>query len=469
MISIKRLMLCLYAFAALSLFLRPVAFAQPPAQVTDTDAKRNTQQQETVHKAPDDSSQAPNLEEAIPINSEKIDEAGKVLGKKIDAVTAGASVKLGRWVNTRAFGEISWLKLMVCFGLILFVFAVERAVRHIISLKIAKDLQTAEASWADLVLRALSSPLTIFIQVYGIYWALSPIWIYLDGPGEINFIHRTAGKVADLGGTVALFWFIYRFIFSIDFKIKNWVGSTDNGIHDMLVPLISKTVRVFVLIVGGMLVVQNMTGIELGPLVASLGIGGLAIALAGKDSISNLLGSFTILLDKPFSIGERIIIDKHDGFVEGVGFRSTRIRTLAGNLVSIPNEKIINSPLENLGRRSYLRWNTELGLTCNTPPHQVERAVRIVEGILADHEGKSEDYPPRVHFKGFKDWSLNISVYAWYFPPDFWKFQEWVQKTCLEIMRRFQDEGIEMAYPTQVVHQVEAEKQVQAPQPVVKF
>jgi MscS family membrane protein len=236
----------------------------------------------------------------------------------------------------------------------------------------------------------------------------------------------------------------------------------------MLVPLVSKTVRVFVLIVGGMLVVQNMTGIELGPLVASLGIGGLAFALAGKDSISNFLGSFTILLDKPFSIGERIIIDKHDGFVEGVGFRSTRLRTLTGHLVTIPNEKIINSTLENIARRSYLRWDTELGLTCDTPPDRVERAVRIVEEILKDHEGMRRDYPPRVHFNGFKDWSLNVSVYAWYFPPDFWKFQEWLQRTCLEIMRRFREEGIEMAYPTQAVYQIEGEKQMQTSQPAGK-
>jgi MscS family membrane protein len=469
MVSLKRLVLCLLVVPALILFFRPAVFAQPQAQITDTDPKPDTQQQDSVHLKPaDGAAPSPNLEQAIPIDSEKIDEAGKVLGKKIDAVTAGASVKFGRWINTRAFGEISWLKLAVCLGLILLVFAVERAVRSVISRRIEKAAQRSEPLWGDLILRALLVPLTVFIQVYGIYWALSPIWVYFDGPGQATLIHRTAGKAADLGGTIALFWFIYRFIFSIDFKIRKWVGSADNGIHDMLVPLVSNTVRVFVLLVGGMLVVQNMTGIELGPLVASLGIGGLAFALAAKDSISNFLGSFTILLDKPFSVGDRIIIDKHDGFVEGVGFRSTRIRTLAGNLVSIPNEKIINSPLENLGRRSYLRWNTELGLTCDTPSEKVERAVRILEEMLENHEGMHEDYPPRVHFNGFRDWSLNISLYAWYFPPDFWKFQAWVQKICLEIMHRFREEGIEMAYPTQVVHQVEEENQLRLSQPIGK-
>ncbi len=82
---------------------------------------------------------------------------------------------------------------------------------------------------------------------------MSPTWIYAEGPGALSVIHRAAAKAADVGGTIALFWFIYWFIFAIDFKIKKWVISTDDSIHDMLVPLVSKTVRVFVLVVGGMI------------------------------------------------------------------------------------------------------------------------------------------------------------------------------------------------------------------------
>lgn len=465
MISFKKLVPCLLVLIAILFTAVPAVFAQqqPHPAASAASPKQGAQQPAAANPKPADDA-TPDLEDAMPINAEKIDEAGKVLGKKIDAVTASASVRFGRWINTKAFGDISWLKLMVCAGLVLFVFAAERALRRAISLNISRADQKAEPRWVDMIIKALAGPLTVFVRVYGVYWALSPIWLYLDSTGAGgSFVHKAASRAADLGGTVALFWFIYRFIFSIDFKIKKWVGATENGIHDMLVPLVSKTVRVIVLVVGGMLVLQNMTGIELGPLVASLGIGGLAFALAGKDSISNFLGSLTILLDKPFSIGERIVIDKHDGFVEDVGFRSTRIRTLAGNLVSIPNEKIINSTLENVARREYLRWDTELGLTCDTPPDKVERAVRILEEILKNHEGMNDNYPPRVHFNGFKDWSLNVSIFAWYFPPDFWKFQSWVQKMCLEIMRRFREEGIEMAYPTQAVYQMGTENQQPAP------
>jgi MscS family membrane protein len=462
----KRFLPGLLLFATLAFVSAPLALGQAPTSVLNTQNAPASGVCQMPNAPATVSEQASRILQGedvpVPINAEKLDEAGQKLGKKIDAVTAGASARMGGWINARAFGGITWLKLFICVGLVLLVVVIERSIRKLLLLTMAKRAETAKSEhrWTDLLLESLVRPLSLFIRVYGVYWALSPIWSYFDSPGSSNIVHRILGKAADLGGTVALFWFLYRFVNILDHQVRRRVVSSDNTINEMLVPLVSKTVRVFVIFVGGMLVVQNMTGIEIGPLVASLGIGGLAFALAGKDSIANFLGSLTILLDKPFKAGERICIEKHDGFVEGVGFRSTRIRTLTGNLVSIPNEKIINSTLENIGKRSYLRWQTCLGLTCETPPEKVERAVEIVKEILNDHEGMRGDYPPRVHFNGFNEWSLNIAIHAWYFPPDYWKYQDWIQRTCLEIMRRFRDEAIGMAYPTQAVYQMESEKTV---------
>jgi MscS family membrane protein len=404
-----------------------------------------------------DSAGNPNSDDTpIPINSERIDEAGQMLGKKIDEAGKGASRTVGQWINAKAFLGVTWLKLLVCLLLLIAVVAIERTVRYLVSLQMAaKKDEEGGMGWWRLFLDALSEPLSLFIRVYGIYWALSPILGYFDTSDAHGAIHRVAGKAADIGGTIALFWFVYRFVNVFDLQMRRWAGSRQNSIDDMLVPLVGKTFRVFIIAIGSIMIVQNMTGIEIGPLIASLGIGGLAIALAGKDSIANFLGSLTILLDKPFQVGERIAIDKHEGFVEDVGFRSTRIRTLSGNLVSIPNEKIINSTLENISRRPFLRWHTDLTLTCDTPAEKVERAVRIVGEILDSHEGMRPEYPPRVHFNGFNEWSLNLSLFAWYHPADFWRFQDWVQRTCLEIMQRFEAEGIEFAFPTQTVYQYE--------------
>ena len=120
------------------------------AQNADTNLKPDSQQPGLGQSRSPGGTRQSDLEEAIPINAEKVDEAGKVLGKKIDAVSAGASVKFGRWINTRAFGEISWLKLIACFGLVLLVFAAGRAVRRVISLRIGRTAQReAEPSWGD--------------------------------------------------------------------------------------------------------------------------------------------------------------------------------------------------------------------------------------------------------------------------------------------------------------------------------
>jgi MscS family membrane protein len=265
-------------------------------------------------------------------------------------------------------------------------------------------------------------------------------------------VHTIAQEAADFGAAVALVWFIFKLVSIVDFKLKNWAATTDNAIDDVLAPLAGRTLRVFIVIVGGILIIQNLTGVKIGALLASLGIGGIAVALAAKDSIANFFGTLTILFDKPFQIGERILIDNYDGVVEDVGFRSTRIRTLTGHLVTIPNEKIVSSGLENIGKRPHIRWLTNITITYDTSPDKVERAVAIIKEILDNHEGLHPDFPPRVYFNGFNDWSLNITVIAWYHPADYWAMQEWQQRTCLEILRNFNAEGIDFAFPSRTLY-----------------
>jgi MscS family membrane protein len=265
-------------------------------------------------------------------------------------------------------------------------------------------------------------------------------------------VNTVAREASELGAAVALVWFIFKLVSIVDFKLKNWASSTDNALDDALAPLAGRTLRVFIVIIGSILIIQNLTGVKIGPLLASLGIGGIAVAFAAKDSIANFFGTLTILFDKPFQLGERITIDKYDGVVEDVGFRSTRIRTLTGHLVTIPNEKVVNTGVENIAKRPHIRWLTNITVTYDTAPDKVEKAVAVIKEILNDHEGMHPDFPPRVYFNGFNDWSLNIMVIAWYHPADYWAMQEWQQRTCLEILRRFNDEGIDFAFPSRTLY-----------------
>ncbi len=388
-----------------------------------------------------------------PIEPNKIDRVGEKVGSQVDDFTQKASSQFGDWINSKVIYGITWLKLILCFLLLFAVLLIERIVRLVIYRR-KKSIESEKEAKPirHLVLESIGKPLSLFIWVYGIYLVLTPLFLHFRKPDGTNLIHTIAREATDLGTAVAIVWFIFKLVSIVDYKLKRWSASTDNAIDDVLAPLAGRTLRVFIVIIGGVLIIQNLTGVKIGPLLASLGIGGIAVALAAKDSIANLFGTLTILFDKPFQLGERITIDKYDGVVEDVGFRSTQIRTLTGHLVTIPNEKVVNSGVENIGKRPHIRWLTNITITYDTPPDKVEKAVAIIKEILNDHEGMHPDFPPRVYFNGFNDWSLNIMVIAWYHPADYWAMQEWQQRTCLEILRRFNEENIDFAFPSRTVY-----------------
>jgi len=388
-----------------------------------------------------------------------LDQAGQTVGEKIQHFETKASRRLGAWISGKVYADISWIKLLSCLLMILAVVIIERLARYLVQRKIARIEQIeGQISWLRLILKSTLLPLSLLIWVYGIYGALSPLFPHFRAPDGSNLIHLVFQKTATLGGITVLFVYIYQFVNVVDMRLTQWAQSTESTIDDILVPLVSKTLRIFTVALAAIIIIQNLTGVEIGPLLASLGIGGVAVALAAKESIANFFGTLTILFDKPFQVGERIIIDTYDGVVEHVGFRSTRIRLLTGHLVAIPNEKVISSGLENIGKRPYIRWSTNIGITYDTPPDQIEKAVNIIHELVADHEGMHPDLPPRVYFNGFSDWSLNIMVMVWYHPPNYWDMQAWIQRTCLEITRRFTAEGIDFAFPTRTLHLADASK-----------
>jgi len=318
-------------------------------------------------------------------------QAGQKVGDKIQQFEARASRYLGSWIGSKIYADISWLKLLSCLLMILAVVTIERMARVMVHRKIAGiERVEGQISWMRLLLEAMLVPLSLVIWVYGIYGALSPILPHFASDDGSNLVHLVFQKAATLGGISALFLYLYRFINVVDVRLVQWAQSTESTIDDILVPLVSKTLRIFIIILAAIIIVQNLTGVEIGPLLASLGIGGVAIALAAKESIANFFGTLTILFDKPFQVGDRIIIDAYDGVVEHVGFRSTRIRLLTGHLVSIPNEKVISSGLENIGKRPYIRWLTNIGITYNTPPEKIQAfdrsGYRYVEEMSSESE-----------------------------------------------------------------------------------
>jgi len=308
-----------------------------------------------------------------------------------------------------------------------------------------------------LVLRALSNPAAMFIFAGGLYLAgLFMNLTYVRVVEDVRQVKELRGFWLATCATIAVLaagWAVYRLVDVLEVFLRRWTGRTRTQLDDQLVPVIRKAMRAFVVIVVGLFIAQNIFQWDIGALIAGLGLGGLAFALAAQDALKNLFGSVMIFTDRPFTMGERVKIGEYDGFVEEVGFRSTRIRTLTGHLVTIPNSKVADSAVENIQRRPAIRRVLNVTITYDTPPEKVSRAVEIIQEMLdARKDHFPADLPGRVYFDEFNAASLNLLVYYWFAPPDWWEYLSFTHDFNLELLRRFNEEGIEFAFPTQTLY-----------------
>jgi len=292
-----------------------------------------------------------------------------------------------------------------------------------------------------LLLEAALWPVRLLLFALAIYAAKEILVI----PAAVD---RTADLIVNVLGTLAIILFLYRLIELMVFELTKYAARDDNLLDQSFVQLMRMIARIVVVVVGIIYLLRAFTGKPLSALLAGLGIGGLAIALAAQDTLKNFFGSLMIMLDKPFTIGQRITFSGYDGTVEQIGFRSTRLRTLTGNLVTIPNEKVAAESVENIGRRPSIRRLANITITYDTPPDKVERALDIIREILDNHEGMQPDFPPRVFFNEFNDASLNIIMLYWYHPPDWAAYMAFSERVNLQIMRAFEKEQIEFAFPS---------------------
>jgi len=301
--------------------------------------------------------------------------------------------------------------------------------------------QTKENARMRLVLEAAIWPVRLLLFNVAIY-AAKEVLVFPTVADQL------AERVVGVLTTLAVVLFIYRLIELMVFELTKYAARDDNLLDQSFVQLMRMITKIAVIVVGVIYLLRAVSGKPLSALLAGLGIGGLAVALAAQDTLKNFFGSLMIMLDKPFTIGQRVTFGGHDGVVEEIGFRSTRVRTLTGHQVTIPNEKVASESVENIGRRPSIRRLANITITYDTPPDKIEKALAIIREILENHEGMQPDYPPRVFFNEFNDASLNLIMLYWYHPPDWAAYMAFSERVNLQIMRAFEAEGIEFAFPT---------------------
>lgn len=263
--------------------------------------------------------------------------------------------------------------------------------------------------------------------------------------------------------TFVVVWACYRLVDIVCWPLQVKAGRTDNKFDDMLVPLLRRTLKVVVAIVGLVFVVSRITG-DVWHVLAGLSIGSLAIGFAAKDSIENLFGTFTVLLDSPFKIGDLVRFDEIEGTVEEVGFRSTRIRTAEDSLVTVPNSKFIGNPIDNLGSRRQRRVLTSLSLAYDTPPEKIEAFCEGARELVRAHPWTRKD----TFHAWLSRWSassLDVEFFCFIETREHPTFLRERHRMYLDLLRLASELKVEFAFPTQTVWQVDTspEKHAEAP------
>ncbi len=295
--------------------------------------------------------------------------------------------------------------------------------------------------------RILASPVSASVIILGIYLSILP---YLAALPLKTF--RMAERVLEAALCAMAAWLIYRFVDLLDYALEKVVDKSGNHIDVLILGIIRKIAKVTVVILSILFIGQNILNLNITTLLAGAGVVGLAVAFAAQDTISNFFGSIMLIIDKPFGVGDFIKLDTFSGTVERVGLRSTAIRTLDGNLITIPNKNAAGVPVENVSMRPNIKKILNLGLTYDTSPEMMRRAIGILHEIFDNHEGMAPELPPIINFTEFKDFSLNIQVIVWFHPNDYMKSLAWMTEKNLEILERFNAEGLDFAFPSNTTY-----------------
>jgi MscS family membrane protein len=243
-------------------------------------------------------------------------------------------------------------------------------------------------------------------------------------------------------------WLLCRLLDAVlDEYAVPYFENSETDLDDILVPIVRRGVKTIVWIVATIMAMDN-AGYDITTVLAGLGVAGMAFALAAKDSLANMFGGFTIFTDKPFGLKDRIKVAGFDGTVNEIGLRSTRLQTLDGRMVTIPNSEISDTPVENVSSEPSRKVVLNLGLTYDMDEANIKRAMEVLHEIADEHKADLEENLS-VGFNQFGDFALNvIFVYRITKGSDILGTQTAINLT---ILQRFAAEGLELAFPTQTI------------------
>ncbi len=333
------------------------------------------------------------------------------------------------------------LRWGIALGVALLTVIVFQVVKLVVVRRLRKLAEMTETDIDDFVLKLLGSTKFLLILALSLYAG--------------SFMLDLAESVRDYLSSVAIVAFLVQATLwgnrTIDFALTRFTQQrldAEDPASTTAVGLVGTVLRVvFIILIG--LVGLATIGFDVNALVAGVGIGGIAVAMAVQGILQDLFGSLTIALDKPFVVGDFITVDDFSGTVENVGLKSTRLRSNTGEQLVMSNKDLLDSRLRNYKRMVERRGTMNLGVTYDTPADKLEAIPEMIREIL---DGEDLARLDRAHFASFGDFALNFVVVYWMLTPEYGDFMNTTQSINLKIVRRFEEEGIEMAFPTQTIY-----------------
>ncbi|HIA35178.1 MAG TPA: mechanosensitive ion channel family protein [Flavobacteriales bacterium] len=300
----------------------------------------------------------------------------------------------------------------------------------------------------DDLFNLMIKPMELLIVLIGLSFAVG----VLDLPGseEGAGISRMIDVALQISIVVAVTWSMLRLMDFLGLILLKQAEKTASKTDDQIILFVKEAGKIFVYIFSFLFILGAVFKLNIGAMVAGLGIGGLAIALAAQDTLENVIASFIIFFDKPFIVGDYIKVSGVSGVVEKIGFRSSRIRTLEKSYLTIPNKMLISDVLDNMSLRTFRRAKFHVGLVYETSIEQVKAIVNDIQAFVDEHENTNQD--GLIRFEEFGDSSLNVMVLFYVDTTEYNIYLAVVEEINFKIMEIVKKHGSDFAFPSTTVY-----------------
>jgi len=415
-----------------------IGFAQSPVEPEETEAHDPSVETENGD-AEADGEEMNGDEEAAPQRGD-IEAASVAMSSAIEGFLEANDG--WKWLSFRILKTEAW-RIIATLLTILLVLVTRRLIMNVVMRWLRYATKKTKNTIDAHLVEALDPPLGYFVGALGVY--VSILWLQLPDAAS-DFVRATYRIIAVL----IVGWGLLRCTEVLTRVLASLAERTETELDDHLVPLVGRVIRVVVVSMIIILIVQEF-GFNIAGLLAGLGVGGLAFALAAQDTLANWFGAMMIYTDRPFDIGDWIKTSELEGVVEEIGLRSTCIRTFSQTVVSVPNRNLANITIENFSRMPIRRVSYELGVSYHTTPAMMREALERIKDILRNHPEVDQNFWI-VRFTDFADSSLNIRIYYFTTTTRWDRYLGIREHINLTIMQQLQEIGVTIAFPTRSIY-----------------